>query len=265
MSGDWVEVATQAELDALKPGDVAICRKGHFYAYGSASVTAYDSASVTAYGSASVTAYDSASVRAYDSASVRASGSASVRAYDSASVTAYDSASVTASGSASVTASGSASVRAYGSASVRATPYVAVHQLSKRAKVKGGVLLTPPDTNACDAATWLDYYGITVTKAGYAVLFKAVNDDFQTTRGPEWTYTPGATLTPTRWVADRECGNGLHLCAAPHLSARYLDGATKFVAVKVKAADIVPLGDKVKVPSLKVLHEVDIDGKRVTA
>ena len=217
MSRNWVEVTTQAELDALKPGDVAICRKGHFYAYDSASVTAYDSASVTAYDSASVSAYDSASVRAY------------------------------------------------GSASVRATPYVAVHQLSKRAKVKGGVLLTPPDTNACDAATWLDYYGITVTKAGYAVLFKAVNDDFQTTRGPEWTYTPGATLTPTRWVADRECGNGLHLCAAPHLSAGYLDGATKFVAVKVKAADIVPLGDKVKVPSLKVLHEVDIDGKRVTA
>ena len=228
---DYVEVTTQAQLDALKPGDIAIVRKGRFYAYGSASVTAYGSASVTASGSASVTAYGSASVTAYGSASVTAYGSASVRAYDSASVT--------------------------------ATPYVPVHKLSTYAKVKGGVLLTPPDTETCDAATWLDYYGITVTRAGYAVLFKAVRDDFQTTRGPEFTYTPGATVKPARWDKGRYCGDGLHLCAAPHLSARYLDGATKFVAVRVKAADIVPLGDKCKVPECKVLFECDVHGVRV--
>ena len=255
MSGDWVEVTTQAELDALKPGDVAIVRKGHFYAYGSASVRASDSASVTAYDSASVTAYGSASVTAYDSASVTAYGSASVTAYGSASVTASDSASVTASGSASVTA--------YDSASVTATPYVAVHKLSPYATVKGGVPLTPPNLETCDAATWLDYYGITVSKAGYAVLFKAVRDDFQTTRGPKWTYTPGATLKPDRWSAERYCGDGLHLCAAPHISARYLEDATKFVAVKVKAADIVPLGDKIKAPECKVLHECDIHGAKI--
>ncbi|MGZ4519084.1 MAG: DUF7666 domain-containing protein [Mycobacteriaceae bacterium] len=231
MSGDWVEVTTQAQLDALKPGDVAIVRSGHFYASGSASVTAYGSASVTA----------------YDSASVTASGSASVTAYDSASVTAYD----------------SASVRAYGSASVTASSFVAVHRQSTHATIQGGVLITPPDTETCDAPTWLDYYGVKVTKAGYAVLFKAVNDSWQTNKGPRWTYSPGATVTPERWDAGRFCGDGLHLCARPELSARYYDGATKFVAVRVKAADIVPLGDKVKTKECRVLYEVDIHGERI--
>ena len=222
---DFVECTTQKQLDKIKPGDVGIVHKGRFTASGSAIV------------------------RATDSATVRATGSATVRATGSATVTAYD----------------SATVRAYGSATVRATPYVAVHKLSPSATIKGGVTLTPPNTETCDAATWLNYYGIKVTKTGYAVLFKAVNDDFQTTRGPEWTYTPGATLTPAHWDSARSCGDGLHLCAAPHLSARYLNGATKFVAVRVKAADIVPLGDKCKVPSLKVLHEVTVDGERVSA
>jgi len=215
MSGDWVEVTTQAQLDALKPGDVAVVHSGHFYASGSASVTAYDSASVTAYDSASVTA------------------------------------------------SGSASVKASGFASVRASSFVAVHRQSTYATIKGGVLITPPNTETCDAATWLDYYGVNVTKAGYAILFKAVNDSWQTNKGARWTYSPGATVKPERWDAGRFCGDGLHLCARPELSARYYDGATKFVAVRVKAADIVPLGGKVKVPSCKVLHEVDIHGDRV--
>jgi hypothetical protein len=35
------------------------------------------------------------------------------------------------------------------------------------------------------------------------------------------------------------------------------------VAVKVKVAELIPLGDKCKVRSLKVLHQVTIDGKKV--
>ena len=58
-------------------------------------------------------------------------------------------------------------------------------------------------------------------------------------------------------------GDWVEVTTQAELSARYYDGATKFVAVRVKAADIVPLGDKVKVPSCKVLHEVDIHGERV--
>ena len=212
---DWVEVTSQAQMDALKPGDVAIVRSG----------------TVTAYGSATVTAYDSATVTAYDSATVTASGSATVTASDSATVT--------------------------------ATPHVAVHVLSKYAKIKGGVLITPPNTETCDAATWLAYYGVSVTKAGYATLYKAVHDNWQTTRGPQWTYAPGNTVTAEDFDGNRACGQGLHLCAAPHVSARYLDTATKYVAVKVKAADLIPLGDKAKVRSCVVLHEVDIDGQKV--
>jgi hypothetical protein len=168
-------------------------------------------------------------------------------------VRAYDSASVRASGSASVSASGSASVRASKGVSIHKQP-------SSRGKLQGGVLIEVPDLDSCDAATWLDWYGIDV-KRGFAVLFKAVNADWQTTRGPEWTYAPGRKVVAADFAPTRECGQGLHLCAAPHISQRYLEGATRFVAVKVRAADLIPLGDKVKVPSCTVLHEVDEHGQ----
>ena len=45
---------------------------------------------------------------------------------------------------------------------------------------------------------------------------------------------------------------------------------TRFLACSVKASDVVVISghdvpDKVKVPALKVLHEVDVDGERVAA
>jgi hypothetical protein len=278
----FVEVATQAQLDALKPDDVAVVRSGHFRAYGSATVRAYGSATVTAYDSATVRASDSATVTAYGSATVRASGSATVTAYGSATVTAYDSATVRASDSATVTASGSATVRASDSATVRAydsatvrasdsatvtaSKQVPVHRFGDRANVTGGVLLQVPDLNTCGPDEWADYYGSSVTKAGYAVLFAAVDDTF--TKGYAYTptrYAPGDKPEAKDWNPARRCGGGLHLGPTPHHATAYNYGATRWVACRVKLADAIPLGDKVKVPRCVVLHEVTIDGERVTA
>jgi hypothetical protein len=215
-------------------------------------VRAYDSATVTASGSATVRAYDSATVRAYGSATVTASGSATVRAYDSATVRAYGSATVTAHGSATVTAHGSVSVHIF--TSYGQTP-----------KVSGGIILKVPDLETCDAPTWLTYHGIDVTRAGYAVLFKAVDNDWHASHGATWTYEPGNTVTAEDYAPTRECGAGLHLGATPHHATAYMAEATRWVAVKVKVSELIPLGDKAKTRSVKVLWEVDYDGKKVSS
>ena len=288
---EWVECTTQAEVDAaVKAGNAVIVRAGYFEASGSASVTAYDSASVTAYGSASVTAYDSASVtaydsasvRAYDSASVRAYGSASVTAYDSASVRAYDSASVRAYGSASVTASGSASVRAYdsasvraygsasvtasgsasvrasGSASVRATPCVPVQDHGPDVTVNGGVHIPIPTPDTID--TWATFYG-TKTSRGWVTVYKAVNDDLASNHG--FAYPIGTEVACTDWNDREACGNGLHFSPHPHMAAGYASAATRFLECRVKATEVVVLGDKLKAPRCKVIREVTIHGEAV--
>ena len=136
-------VTTQAELDAaLAVGDADIIidspRGRWLKVSGSASVWAYDSATVRAYGSAYVRAYDAASVEASGSATVRASGSATVRA------------------------TGSASVRAYGSATVEATPYVAIHKMSRDARITGGTVIDIPALDLTDMHVWADYHGTTI-------------------------------------------------------------------------------------------------------
>jgi hypothetical protein len=188
---------------------------------------------------------------AYGSATVRAYGSATVRAYDSATVDAY----------------GSATVRAYDSATVDATPYVAVHRLSMRSTVNGGVVITPPDLT--DPANWLAYYGVHVDD-GKTVLFKAVGQDWLSGYGTR--YQPGDKPEAPDWQPTNACGQGLHLSPRPHLTLGYYNGSgdARFVACQVDAADLVVIGsqssaDKCKVRSCTVLHECDIDGEPIAA
>jgi len=186
------------------------------------------------------------------------------QAWGSSSVVAWGSSSVVARGSSSVVAWDSSSVEARGSSSVEAGKYTAVHLHSARATIKGGVLIDLTKLDLTDAQTWLDYHGVTVTKAGYATLFKAVGDNWEASRGPAWTYKPGTTVTADDYDRTPDCGHGLHLGITPRHARQYHQSATKFVAVKVLVSELIPLGDKAKVRSVKVLHEVDIDGKPVT-
>ena len=268
-SVDWIEIRSERGvwIEVSSTGSATV------RAYGSATVSAYDSATVSAFDSASVSAYDSATVRASGSATVRAYGSATVRAFDSAtvrafgsaSVSAFDSASVRASGSASVSAFDSASVSAFGSASVSAGSHVAVHLHSGRARVAGGVLIDHAAVDQSDPQTWCTYHDVRVD-GDTAYLFKAVNDQWTTSRGVD--YSPGSTPSADDWRDDAECGHGLHFGPTPHHSLAYHSAATRFVRVGVDLATLRPIlgGDtaKAKAPRVTVAAvAVDIDGREV--
>ena len=250
---EWVEVATQKELDAaVKAGNGAIVRRGLLRAYGSAQVTAYGSAQVTAYDSAQVTAY----------------GSAQVTAYDSVQVTAHDSVQVTAHGSVQVRAYGSVQVRASDSVQVRASKYVAISDHGPHTQIIGGHVLTIP--KPATVAEWCDFYDVPIVD-GRAVLYKAVDDSYTSPHG--MSYTPGTAPTAEDWDEGKaECGGGLHFCPRPFMAASFAEGITnpRFVACPVDIADIRPPtpGDRYpgKVKASRVaspIWEVDIDGNRI--
>jgi hypothetical protein len=168
-------------------------------------------------------------------------------------------------GSSQVTAYGSSQVRAYDSSQVRASKFVALTVQGNRVKViEGTHVIRVPEIE--DVADWLDYYGIEPTKAGYVTLYKGVDSEFRSSHNGT-TYVPGTTVTAPDFNGHSRCGNGLHLCPRPLLTLAYID-AKKFLAVKAKVADIVlidsgTIPDKCKVRTCKVLHEVDIDGRKI--
>ena len=232
-------------------------------ASGSASVRASGSASVRASGSASVRASGSASVQASGSASVRAYGSASVRAYGSASVRAYGSASVQAYGSASVRAYDSASVQAYDSASVQATPYVSIDkQPTHTGLLTGGVVIQLPDTSECDVDVWCSYYGLTIDD-GTVIVYKAVDQDLMSGHC-DTPYPIGETVTAEDYQPTRRCGEGLHFGPTPRgAAANSVGTVARYLACRIKVAEAVALGDKIKSKSCDVLYEANADGERI--
>ena len=259
----YVRAYDAASVEAYGSATVRASGSASVWASGSASVRAYGSAYVRAYNTATVRATGSASVRASGSATVRAYGSASVRAYGSAYVRAYDAASVEAYGSATVRASGSASVWAYATATVEATPYVAIHKMSRDARITGGTVIDIPALDLTDMHVWADYHGTTIAD-GILTAFKAVGDGWQTDR-KGWPYQPRTTVTADDWDGEPECGGGLHLCATPRQSRRYYGDATRYVECAITLADgVVVVGDKVKARTVRVVREVTIDGEPIS-
>jgi hypothetical protein len=149
---------------------------------------------------------------------------------------------------------------------VTASPYVAVHRHGDTPRVEGGVLIQVPE---CDnAADWIEFYALDTEDASL-VLFKAVDDEYRSGHG--MVYAPGATVTAPDFEDHDGCGNGLHFCPRPFMGRRYHHDATKYVACRVKVADIVVIrsyagpGDKVKARSCEVLFECDADGAALVA
>ena len=262
-------VKTQAELDAALTRD-DISNNTHKIAIDSPAgvwitigddhgqdVQAWDSATVRAYGSATVRASDSATVRAWDSATVEAWDSATVEAWDSATVEAWD--------SATVRASGSATVRAYGSATVCAAPYVAVHLLSARATVTGGVVIDIASLDQSNPRTWCELHGVTIDDDGNAHLYKAVDDNL--TAGHSWTptaYTLGSDPRCNQWLANNSCGFGLHICPTARQARDHYSDATRYLEVTAPLASLRPIdATKCKAPTVHVLREVDLNMRPV--
>jgi hypothetical protein len=138
-----------------------------------------------------------------------------------------------------------------------------VHLHSKRAKFTGaGRLIDVSDIDLNTVADWIEFHGVKVVR-GKAVVYKAVDADLNA--GHDYTLTSypiGGKVTAPDWVASQACGHGLHFGYQPVVAARYFTGpgAPRFLAVEIAVKDMIALGDKCKVPSGKVLHEVDVHG-----
>jgi hypothetical protein len=103
---------------------------------------------------------------------------------------------------------------------------------------------------------------------GVATVYKAVNDQWTTDRGTD--YTPGQMPTAPDFKPTDACGNGLHFGPTPHHALAYHHEATRFLAAKVAIADLIPITGnstaKCKAPGVvKPLVEVTVDGKKVKA
>jgi hypothetical protein len=256
-NGECIHLDGNGVFEVRSSGSSTVTASGSstVTASGSSTVTAYDSSTVTAYGSSTVTAYDSSTVRAYDSSTVTA--------YDSSTVRAYGSSTVRASGSSTVRAYDSSTVRAYGSSTVTASKFAVVHKMGPHVTITGaGHVVTPPNLDRCDTATWLSYHGIESDKDGIVTLYKAVDDAYTTSR--RFDYRPGATPEAPDWVADHECGEGLHFGPTPVHAMAYKSDATRFMACPIRADEISVI-DQQKIKARRVVapgcREVDIDGR----
>ena len=168
-------------------------------------------------------------------------------------------------GRATVRAGDRATVEAGGSATVEANPYVAIYLHSAQATVSGGVLIDLTKLDETNTADWLAYNGLKPNDDGSLILYKAVNDALESeySRG-QFAYNFGSTVTPARWDANSECGNGIHLCPIPFNALLHYRRATRFLACEVQADDMRCIDwTKSKAPAAKVLYEVDLDGNRI--
>ena len=275
-------VTTQQELDAaIERGDERIIidspRGVWLRVGGSSTVTARDSSTVEARGSSIVTARDSSIVTARESSTVTARESSTVEAWGSSTVEAWGSSTVEARGSSTVearesstvTARDSSTVTARDSSTVTAGKWTAVHLHSARATITGGVVIDVTNLDLTDPTTWCDYHGATTTD-GKAIVYKAVSPELLAGQGHRPTEYPiGGTVTAPDWSSERACGRGLHFSPSPAQAAGYYQGyepknTLRYLACEVDVATLVPLEDKVKAPSCRVLHEVDRRGRKLT-
>jgi hypothetical protein len=228
-------------------------------------VRVLSSAQVTASGQVHVWAWGQAAVTGLEDSAIEAWGSATVMATGSGTVEARENAIVLAGGTVRVRAVGGAMVRARGRAQIEATDGVSITRHSRAATVSGGRV-----TDAVRFATpqeWCEYYGVEVND-GVAILFKAVDEDFNSYHG--MSYRPGTEPRAPDWDGgERECGGGLHFSPRPTFALPRPTDSMRFVACPVRLEDIVvfPQGDypdQVKAPAVCApVYEVDEDGTPV--
>ena len=259
-----VEARGSSHVEACGSSHVVAMGSSHVVAWGASHVVARDSSHVVAMGSSHVVARGSSHVVARDSSHVEAWGASHVEACGSSHVVARGSSHVVAMGSSHVEARGAASLSLFGCfIKARATASVAV-QLHNDAKCDGGtqIKIVQPKT----AREWCEWYGAEIF-GDYAILFKGVNESFQSARGA--TYVPGTLTVADDWDGgDQECGKGLHFSPTAACTKQFATDAKKFVAcaVRLDGLAVHPDGDhpnKVKAEKCWNLYECDIYGKQI--
>jgi len=142
-----------------------------------------------------------------------------------------------------------------------------VHLFSASVKVEGGVVVDVTEIDNTTVQGWADYHGVKV-EAGELIVYKAVNDELESSRG--FAYPIGEMVTDPVWAPGDFCGNGLHFSPAPHQALDYYPSATRFleVAIPADACSVIAGNDlystpKIKAKSGRVLREVDVNGRPV--
>ncbi len=148
------------------------------------------------------------------------------------------------------------------SSTVTAHTGVAVHLHSVTVNLTGGVILDHTRDDKFDAKEWCAYHGVKVSR-GVATLYKAVNDEWTTKYGTD--YSPGSLPSCDDWNNQPVCGGGLHFCPTPIHALAYHEGATQFVAVGVRLSELVQIpGETAKAKAPRVVCacvQVNIDGE----
>lgn len=262
-----VTAGTSAVVEATGSVVVTAMARSTVRATDSCRVRVLSTAQATVSGEARAFAWGRSVVRASDEAVIHAWGSASVEATGSAVVEARGSAMVTAGGKATVRAFGSSMVRARGQARVEAADGVSVTRHSPRVTVSGGSVTEA--VRFSNAEEWCSHHGVEVND-GVAILFKAVDEDFNSYHG--MSYRPGTEPFAPDWDGgEQECGGGLHFSPRPTFALARPDDSMRFVACPVRLEEIVvyPRGDypdQVKAPRVAApVYEVHEDGTPVEA
>jgi len=164
----------------------------------------------------------------------------------------------------SVVANGCTQLQVRGAVAVVAAATVAILVTGGTPKIDGGGFVQR--VNRDTPAAWCGYHGVEV-RGGIALVYKAVNKDFRSERGGD--YTPGKIPAADGWN-DLECSSGLHFSPTPgHAQAFFRDAGVRFVACPVALADMMvhPNGaypEKCKAKRMAATGwEVTIDGDPV--
>jgi len=130
----------------------------------------------------------------------------------------------------------------------------------------GGVIIDHTRLDISDAKSWCEYHGVEI-KRGIATLYKAVNDQWTTDRGTD--YSPGSKPACDDFTDTDECGGGLHFGPTPVHALSYNRAATKFVAVGVRVSELRPISGgtaKAKAPRVvRACVQVDEAGREIQA
>lgn len=92
-----------------------------------------------------------------------------------------------------------------------------------------------------------------------ALVLRTCKKDLTSRNGFQWADVGGVTTAPD-WVANNECGNGLHgwlYGGGDHSCSNYLGAESVWMVLEVRLSEIVMFGGKCKFPQAKTVFAGD--------